>query len=336
MTSAREPVLDSEPRRLHLYRPQNQLGDLLLNVPAIRAIRERFPYSHITLVVGEQNAPAVLGQAWADEIRVVRTRNFAGVLRESFRLGPRPDLAVYFTTVSYSKSGAYLVRASRARSRIGFDPSYLGERDRAALTWSLPYPAPDRGRQAKLHQAEVSLALARALGVGVAPPPPHYVPDTQLMASVPVGGVYLHPGAGKVKNRWPAGRFAAVARELLARGLDVSWIEGPQDSGCVAEANRVLGRTLPVVSGEPIPRLAARFSRAALYIGNDTGPLHLAGATGCPTLGIYGWSDPAEWAPVGSRVRSVRAPDANLESVSVEQVLATALPLLERERCATA
>lgn len=336
MTSAREPVLDSEPRRLHLYRPQNQLGDLLLNVPAIRAIRERFPHAHITLVVGEQNAPAVLGQAWADEIRVVRTRNFAGVLRESFRLGPRPDLAVYFTTVSYSKSGAYLVRASRARRRIGFDPSYLGERDRASLTWSLPYPAPDRGPQAKLHQSEVSLALARALGVGVAPPPPHYVPDTQLMASVPVGGVYLHPGAGKVKNRWPAGRFAAVARELLARGLDVSWIEGPQDGGCVAEANRVLGRTLPVVSSEPISRLAARFARAALYIGNDTGPLHLAGATGCPTLGIYGWSDPAEWAPVGSRVRSVRAPDANLESVSVEQVLATALPLLERERCATA
>jgi len=353
MTSALEPVLDSEPRRLHLYRPQNQVGDLLLNVPAIRAIRERFPRSHITLIVGEQNAPAVLGQAWADEIRVVRTRNFAGVLRESFRLGPRPDLAVYFTTVSYSKSGAYLVRASRARRRVGFDPSYLGESDRASLTWAIPYPAastgagseagrPEAGRReasgpgAKLHQSEVSLALARALGAGRTPPPPHYVPDPRLVASVPAGAVYVHPGAGKVKNRWPAARFGAVASELLARGLDVSWIEGPQDGGCVAEANRTLGRTLPVVSGEPIPKLAARFARAALYIGNDTGPLHLAGATGCPTVGIYGWSDPAEWAPVGSRVRSVRAADAELESVSVEQVLATALPLLERERCATA
>lgn len=330
MTSAREPVSDSEPRRLHLYRPQNQLGDLLLNVPAIRAIRERFSRSHITLVVGEQNAPAVLGQSWVDEIRVVRTRGFAGLLRESLRLGPRPDLALYFTTVSYSKSGAYLVRASRARGRVGFDPSYLRERDRASLTRALPYP------EGKLHQSEVSLALARALGADRTPPPPHYVPDARLMSSVPSGVVYLHPGAGKVKNRWPAARFAEVARELLARGLDVHWIEGPQDGGCVAEASRGLGRSLPVVSGEPIPKLAARFARAALYVGNDTGPLHLAGAVGCPTVGVYGWSDPEEWAPVGSQVRSVRAPDGALESVSVEQVLETALPLLERERCATA
>jgi len=330
MPSASEPILDPEPRRLHLYRPQNQLGDLLLNVPAIRAIRERFPRSHITLLVGEQNAPAVLGQSWADEIRVVRTRNFAGMLRESLRLGPRPDVAVYFTTVSYSKSGAYLVRASRARVRVGFDPSYVSERDRAALTWALPYPA------GKLHQSEVSMTLARALGANHAPPPPHYVPDARLLTAASAGAVYLHPGAGKIKNRWSAARFAAVARELLARGADVHWIEGPQDAGCVEEAGRALGRSLPVISGEPIPSLAARFARASLYIGNDTGPLHLAGATGCPTVGIYGWSDPAEWAPVGARVRSVRAPDGSLESISVEQVLEAAWPLLESERCATA
>jgi len=330
MTSAPEPILDSEPRRLHLYRTQNQLGDLLLNVPAIRAIRERFPRSHITLVVGEQNAPAVLGQAWADEVRVVQTRGFAGLLRESLRFGPHPDVAVYFTTVSYSKSGAYLVRASRARARVGFDPSYLRERDRAALTTAVPYPA------GKPHQSEVSMALARALGAAHAPAPPHYVADPRLFAAMPAGAVYLHPGAGKIKNRWPAARFASVARELIARGADVRWIEGPQDSGCVEEAGRALGRSLPVVSGEPIPMLAARFARASLYVGNDTGPLHLAGATGCPTVGVYGWSDPAEWAPVGARVRSVRAPDGALESVSVEQVLDAASSLLEPERCATA
>jgi len=330
MTSATEPALDPEPRRLHLYRPQNQLGDLLLNVPAIRAIRERFPKSHITLVVGEQNAPAVLGQNWVDEIRVARTRNFAGVLRELLRLGPRPDLAVYFTTVSYSKSGAYLVRASRARARVGFDPSYLQERDRAALTRAVPYPS------GKLHQSEVSMTLARALGAGRTPPPPHYVPDPRRLAAAPAGAIYLHPGAGKIKNRWPAARFALVARELLARGADVHWIEGPQDQGCIEEAGRALGRSLPIVSGEPIPALAARFARASLYIGNDTGPLHLAGATGCPTVGIYGWSDPVEWTPVGSRVRAVRAADGRLESVSVDQVLEAASPLLESERCATA
>lgn len=318
-----------EPRRITLLRPQNQLGDLLLNVPAVRAIRDGFPDAHITLVVGRQNAPAVLGQPWADEVRVVDTRNALFVLGESLRPGPRPDLAIYFTTVSYSKSGALRTRATRAPERVGFDPARYGERDRAALTRVVPYP------DGSLHQSEVSLALARAVGATADPPSsPTYVPDPALLLRAPRGVAYLHPGAGKVKNRWPADRFAAVARALLARGVDVLWIEGPQDDGCVEAAGRALGKELSVVRGEPIPMLAARFAAARVYVGNDTGPLHLAAATGCPSVGVYGWSDPREWSPVGRVVRTVRAEDHSLESITPAQVLDQVLPLLEEEPCA--
>ena len=318
------------PPRIHLYRTQNQLGDLLLNVPAIRAVRERHPGSHLTLIVGTQNAAAVRGQPWADEIRVVDTKNFVGMLRHAIRPAPRADLAIYFTTVSYSRSGAALVRASGARERVGFDPARYGERDRAALTRRVPYP------DGPLHQSEVCGALAAAVGAATVPPPPYYVADPSLVERAPAGVAYLHPGAGKPKNRWPADRFGAVARELRALGLDVRWIAGPQDEGTVEAADAALGETLPVVRNEPIPNLAARFAKAAVYIGNDTGPLHLAGAVGCPTLGIYGWSDPREWAPVGRCVRHVRAEDHTLDSISVERVLGAALPLIQEERCATA
>ena len=324
---------DPEPLRIELFRPQNQLGDLLLNVPAIRAVRDHFPAAHLTLTVGPQNGPAVLGQRWADRVRVVTTRGVRGLWSALARSGPRADLAIYFTTVSYSGSGAWLVRASGAARRVGFDPAHYGERDRAALTQAVPYPRGD------LHQSEVSLALARAAGAAspdIVPPPPYYVPDPSLLERAPAGAVYLHPGAGKVKNRWPAARFAEVARALLARGCEVAWIEGPQDEGCVGAASRSLGRTLPVVRGETIPMLAARFARAGLYVGNDTGPLHLAAATGCPTVGIYGWSDPTAWAPVGRCVRSVRAADASLESIPPGQVLEAALPLLQESGCAIA
>jgi len=335
---AAEPTPEADPTRsdirvIHLHRPQNQLGDLLLNVPAIRSIRERYPHAHLVLVVGSQNAAAVLGQPWADEIRVVDTRNFLGVARAGIlgSRGPRPDLAVYFTTVSYSRSAAMLVRWSGARERVGFDPVMVGERDRAGLTRSVPHPEPGAK---PLHQSEVSLLLARAIGAGARPEPPYYVPDPALAARSPEGAIYVHPGAGKHKNRWAAGGFAAVAREFLRRGHAVSWLEGPQDGGTVDEAAAALGMKLPVVRGESIPSLAARFSRAALYLGNDTGPLHLAGAVGCPTVGVYGWSDPAEWSPVGRCVRSVRAADAKLESVTPDAVLDVALPLLAEERCA--
>jgi ADP-heptose:LPS heptosyltransferase len=173
------------------------------------------------------------------------------------------------------------------------------------------------------------MALARAAGADAAPPPPHYVPDPSLVSRAPSGVAYLHPGAGKPKNRWPVDRFAEVAGDLLRRGLDVQVIEGPQDGGIAAAMERRLGRPLPVVSGETIPMLAARFVRASIYVGNDTGPLHLAGAVGCPTVGVYGWSDPAEWKPVGNRVRAVRAEDATLESVSVERVLEEVRGVLE-------
>jgi len=327
-----EPAAASDVRTIHLVRPQNQLGDLLLNVPAIRSIRERFPRARLVLVVGRQNAGAVLGQRWADEIRVVDTRNFLGVARGGIRglRGPRPDLAVYFTTVSYSRSAGMLTRWSRAEERLGFDPAWYRERDRAALTRRVPYP----GGTSPLHQSDVSLLLAREAGAGARPDPPYYVPDPSLVDRAPEGAVYIHPGAGKHKNRWPADRFAAVARDLAGRGHPVWWLAGPQDSGTVEAAATAMGMNLPVVRGESIPMLAARFARAALYVGNDTGPLHLAGAVGCPTVGVYGWTDPAEWKPVGRCVRSVRAADARLESVEPRDVLGAALPLLDEERCA--
>ncbi len=326
-------TVDAAPSRIHLYRPHNQFGDLLLNVPAIRAVRERFPAAHLTLVVGRQNAAAVVGQAWADEVRVVDTKNFIGVARAALRRGPRPDLAISFTTVSYSRSGSLLVALSGARERLGFNASRWNERDAARLTRVVPYP------EGTPHQSEVSMALARAAGAERKPPPPYFVADAASVALAPEGAVYLHPGAGKLKNRWPADRFAALARELLHRGREVWLLEGPQDGGTVEAVQASLGRALPVVRGESISQLAGRFARASLYIGNDTGPLHLAGAVGAPTVGIYGWSDPREWAPVGRLVRTVRAADASLDSIDPVSVLDAALPLLAmegtEERCAT-
>jgi len=331
-------MVDDAPRRIHLYRPHNQLGDLLLNVPAIRAVRERYPLARITLVVGAQNAAAVAGQAWADETRVVDTQNFLGTLLAAARRGPRPDLSIYFSTVSYSRSGALLAAWSGASARVGFDPSRWGERDGARLTRAIPFP------EGAPHQSEISMALARAVGAECRPPPPYYVAERSALERAPEGAVYLHPGAGKRKNRWPAERFAVLARELRSRGREVWLLEGPQDDGTADAVRAAFGGPLPGVRGETIQQLAGRFARAALYVGNDTGPLHLAGAVGAPTVGIYGWTDPREWAPVGRLVRAVRAADARLESVTPNDVLEAALPLLEGaagneprggERCAS-
>ena len=85
------------------------------------------------------------------------------------------------------------------------------------------------------------------------------------------------------------------------------------------------------VSGISLRALAGFMSLLSCYVGNDTGTLHLAAALGLPTLGLYGPTDPAIWAPVSPLVRTVRAPGENLDRLPFEHVkrqLDTSLPML--------
>jgi len=122
--------------------PAEPAGRSPPHVPAIRSIRERYADAHLVLVVGSQNAAAVLGQRGLDEIRVVDTRNFLGVARAGIldRGGRAPTSRSNFTTVSYSRSAAMLVRWAGAPERVGSIRRCTGERDRAGLTRRVPHP----------------------------------------------------------------------------------------------------------------------------------------------------------------------------------------------------
>jgi ADP-heptose:LPS heptosyltransferase len=74
----------------------------------------------------------------------------------------------------------------------------------------------------------------------------------------------------------------------------------------------------------PLRVLGALLARAALYVGNDSGVTHLAAAWGAPTLALFGPTDPAQWAPLGPRVRTLRAPDGRMPSLGVASVLEAA------------
>ncbi len=70
-------------------------------------------------------------------------------------------------------------------------------------------------------------------------------------------------------------------------------------------------------------------ARAGLYAGNDSGISHLAAAWGAPVIALFGPTDPAQWAPIGPRVRVMRAEDGKMESLKFEEVLRTAREMLE-------
>jgi len=134
---------------------------------------------------------------------------------------------------------------------------------------------------------------------------------------IAVGRPALHPGSGSPTKNWPRAHFARLAAEWGRAG---PWllVEGPADREAAAELRALPGAC--VADSLPPRILGALLAEASVFVGNDSGVTHLAAASGAPTLALFGPSDPALWSPVGERVAWLRADDARLESIPVEQV----------------
>jgi len=117
----------------------------------------------------------------------------------------------------------------------------------------------------------------------------------------------IAPGAGWGAKRWPAERYAAVARELGECGMNVLVNAGPGEES-LAAVIAAGGSAVPVSA--TLAQLIALTRRVALCIGGDTGPLHLACALGRPVVGIYGPTDPSRNGPYGTRARVLRSPES--------------------------
>lgn len=127
------------------------------------------------------------------------------------------------------------------------------------------------------------------------------------------GTIAIHPGSGSPRKNWPAQRFAEVARCLLSEGEDVSWITGPAEEGIAPPPDARAWRDLDLRT------LAASLARCRLYLGNDSGVTHLAAACGCPTVVLFGGSDPRVWLPRGDRVAAIV--ESSMDEISVDRVL---------------
>jgi ADP-heptose:LPS heptosyltransferase len=121
--------------------------------------------------------------------------------------------------------------------------------------------------------------------------------------------VAIHPFSGSPRKNWPLDRYRELAGRLE---YPVQWCAGPEEQ--LEGAVRILD----------LYELACWLATARLYIGNDSGITHLAAAAGIPVVAIFGPTDPAVWAPRGETVQIV---SGNLETITVQQVLAVAQPL---------
>jgi heptosyltransferase-2 len=294
------------------------IGDLLLAVPALRALREALPHATLDVLVTPPAAPLLRDSPLVD--RVIPFDKAAwdyarDWLRAPRRLRPLPRLwrtlraghydaalVMHHQTLRFGRlKYQALLAAARPAVSVGLDNGLAPFFDVAVA---------DQGFGAR-HEAAYALAIAAA-ALDSEPPPLTGASLADLgwedLASGPRATqpplVVLHPGSGaySLARRWPVSRFAAVARTLRREfGAAVAVVGGAEDAAVSQELARLLDAPPWLTiqpAGASLRATATLLARASLFVGNDSLPMHLAAAAGTPIVAIFGPSNHRAWAPL--------------------------------------
>ena len=321
-----------------LFIRRDNIGDLLCTTPAIRAVRGAFPRARIDVLVNTYNADALLGNPDVDDVFVYEKAKHAGgrsfvstLARNASLLGGiragRYDWAIGCGSAS-PRLARYVLMTGAVR-KVGFTPGTKGGWFRT-YTDSLPEPGGD------LHEVERTFRLLAPLGIAGDPPPMRLVPDAACVDAVrnvlgkgqgDGGGpwVAFHISSRRPENRWPADRFVALGKALLAHGARILllWSPGseenvfhPGDDGKAEAIRKDLGEGVLPFPTVRLRELVAALSEADFVVCGDGGAMHVAAALGKRMVVIWGRTDAARWRPWGTphvllRPESRRAADVS-------------------------
>ena len=293
------------------------LGDVVLSFGPFAAIRAGHPGADITLLTTAPFAPLLAGAPWFDRI-LVDARPPAWDLPGLVRLARR--LRGFDFVYDLQTSG----RSSRYHAFAG-RPAWSG------IARGCSHPDDDPGRDA-LHTIERQRGQLRRAGIDVFPPP-----DLSWLADArnpDPRRVVLVPGAAphRPAKRWPIASFAALASALVRDGLVPVVVGGASDAPLGAAIAAAAPAARDLTGRTDLRALARVLAGAAVAVGNDTGPMHLAAGLGVPTLVLFGGdSEPALTAPRGAApVRILRAP--RLAALAADTVIDCARAMHEAAR----
>lgn len=303
------------------------MGDVIHTLPAAEALRAAFPKAMIGWLVEERWSDLLCApgtprrgarsegrplvdwvhtvnlKAWRKSLFTISTTEKIARVWNDLR-GARYDVAIDLQGAIRS---AVLARWSGARVVWGA----MQPRESAASLW---YTRQAIARGAHVVDQNVSVANAIS-GLSIAAPAPSLPRDPESekriakrLADAAIGEfAILNPGAGWGAKRWPAERYGLVARELADRDMKSIVNFGPGEEALARETEAAsLGSAVALQCS--ISELIALTRRAELFIGGDTGPLHLAAALGVPVVAIFGPTDPARNGPFGTRSVVLRNP----------------------------
>jgi len=294
------------------------IGDIVHTLPALDALRRELPEARIDWLVESRARDILLDNPYVDNIlevdtlawrrRLGRIETWKSILRSVRALRSRRyDVIIDFQGLLKSAVCASLARGGR---RIGFERRHL--RESLARFFSSERLAPGDNHR---HVIDRNLYLLTSLGIHTSERRfPIAVPeDMEARARETLAGwglssfVALNPGGGWETKRWAPERFGRLAADI-AKGLGlpslVLW--GPGEREVAERVAEEAGGSARLAPPTELREMLPYLRRARLFVGGDTGPLHIASALGIPVVGIYGPTDPARNGPSGADDRVVR------------------------------
>lgn len=306
------------------------IGDVVFTTPVIRALRRHYPAAHMAYLVESAAAPVVRPNPHLSEVIAIEHRRGWQRVRDDVALARRLRAARFDVAIDLhgGPRSAWLTWATRAPLRVGYDVP-----GRAWMYTRVVHRPPGlRGR----HSVENQWDLLSAVDPTLATPPDPAVDRVEMPADssvraamdqrlaamgIPADGriVVLHVSAGNPFRRWSEGAFAELAGSLAVSASN-RWVVitgGPSDreaaSRVLADARRHAGPARDrILDGEgwSLTELRAVMDRAALFVGGDSGPLHVASTSDVPIVGLYGPTLPERSAPWRPRTLPTASVDA--------------------------
>lgn len=274
------------------------LGDCVLTTPALALLKAHRPDLEIGVVVEDRFRGVFEGNP---DIAALLPPDLAAIAKW------RPRLALNFHGGTRSM---WLALASLAPIRAGFGHH----------AWSVVYNAripraqDTLGEERPVHTAEHLASAMFWLGV-----PRTEIPRARLVVRPSESAksyAVVHAFASAPEKAWPADRFLEVARQMRRSGLEPVFLAGPADDASPFAEFRVYRNA-------PLAQVKSVLAGAQLFIGNDSGPAHIAAAFGVPVVVLFGPSNPVTWAPWRTESQVLTSADG-MAGISVAQVIAAA------------
>jgi heptosyltransferase-2 len=337
---APENITSAEIKRILVIRQHDMLGDFILSTPVLPALKHAFPHAHLGVLVREYFAEVVAAHRDVDEVLLFHEHGTRWTWRSARalwrQLRQRWDLVIVLNTVSHSLTSDLLAHFAKAKYVLGSEHRRF---DGCSRNFFYNLLAPYSNEEK--HQSERNLDIVRHIGVK----PQHAAEVMYLTAEERARAavklreaglqngkfkIAMHVGAGKILNRWPVEKFAALAQRLHhENGAQILLFWG-KNEGELAQKFRAQTDFQPLrIAPTSLREMAACFAQCHALVCNDTGVMHVGAAVNVPLVAIFGPTPPALWKPLGERFIAVRGRDETTASVPVAEVYDALWPLLE-------